>query len=152
MTSTVRELFPVSTQLAAPLQGPVSLSLPFAAESAGEVRRALVSWLQHHGSDDQTIADARLVATELVGNAITHAEPLANGSVLVRWQRNGPELLLTVCDGGGLTEPRMRVAAPDEEHGRGLRIIEALGLRWYAERSRRLHAVHVRIPLAGGVV
>ncbi|MCZ4499779.1 MAG: histidine kinase, gyrase and HSP90-like ATPase family protein [Marmoricola sp.] len=137
----------MSAQLAAPLHGPVTLSLPFAAESAGEVRRALVSWLRHNGSDDERIEDVRLVATELVGNALTHAEPLANGSVLVRWQRNGGQLHLTVCDGGGETEPQARVAAAQDEHGRGLRIVEQLGARWWTERSRRVHAVHVEMPL-----
>ncbi|WP_183407749.1 ATP-binding protein [Nocardioides marmoriginsengisoli] len=138
----------MSTLLAAPLQGPVSLSLPFSAESAGAVRRALVSWLAHQGSSPVTIHDARLVATELVANSIRHATPLRNQTLLVRWRREGDDLVLSVCDGGGSTEPRVVTADYDAERGRGLAIVEALSLRWWTERTRRIHVVHVLIPLA----
>jgi serine/threonine-protein kinase RsbW len=135
------------TSLAAPLQGPVSLNLPFSSESAGEVRRALASWLVHNGSAESLIHDARLVATELVGNAVLHATPLANGTVLVRWRREGGDLVLSVCDGGGTSVPTAEKPPPDSEHGRGLAIVDALSLRWWVERTQRIHAVHVLLPL-----
>lgn len=138
----------MSSPLAAPLQGPVSMSVPFSPRSAGEVRRALVSWLQHHGSSESTVEDARLIATELVANAVRHASPLNNGTILVRWRRVGDVVRLSVCDGGGANDPAVALVGPESERGRGLAIVEALSVRWYVERSRRLHVVHVHLPLA----
>jgi serine/threonine-protein kinase RsbW len=138
----------VSISLAVPLQGPVSLNLPFSNESAGEVRRALVSWLTYHGSPRSVIDDAQLVATELVSNAIRHADPLRNSTLLVRWHLEGPELLLTVSDGGGLSRPEVIAVPPESESGRGLAIVEALSLRWRIEHSINVHAVHVHLALA----
>jgi serine/threonine-protein kinase RsbW len=123
------------------------MNVPFSAESAGTVRRALVSWLTHQGASSSAIQDARLVATELVANSIRHATPLGNDSVLVRWRRQDDDLVLSVCDGGGATEPRLVTADYDAERGRGLAIVEALSLRWWAEHSRRVNMVHVLIPL-----
>ncbi len=133
--------------LTAPLQGPVALSLPFSPRSAGEVRQALASWLTHHGCSDAVIEDARLVATELVANAIRHASPLRNGTVLVRWRRDGTGLVLSVSDGGGRRRPAVTAVGLDAERGRGLAIVDALSLRWWAESTRQVHAVHVHLPL-----
>jgi serine/threonine-protein kinase RsbW len=133
--------------IATPLRGPVSMSLPFMPESAGQVRHALVSWLGHHGYDDGVVDDARLVATELVGNAITHACPLRNGTVLVRWRMDSGRLELSVADGGGASSPQVQRAGPDAIGGRGLAIVEALSSTWWVERNNYLHAVHVRMDL-----
>lgn len=137
----------MSACIATPLQGPVSMSLPFAAESAGDVRLALESWLGHQGYDDGVVDDARLVATELVGNAVRHASPLSNGTVLVRWHLENGRLELTVADGGGASSPRVQRAAPEALGGRGLAIVEALSSTWWVERTSYLHAVHVRMDL-----
>ena len=131
----------------APLDGPVSLNFPFSAESAGRVRTALASWLDHRGLAPQVVEDARLVATELVGNAVRHASPLGNGTVLVRWDADGSMLDLSVCDGGGPTEPVRVDASPNEVRGRGLAIVEALSSTWWVEHTSQLHTVHVRIAL-----
>ena len=134
--------------LAAPLQGPVSMNLPFAPTSAGDVRRALVSWLENLGSPRPVIDDATLVVTELVANAIRHADPLSNDTVLVRWQQVGSELVLSVTDGGGGgATPRRVDAAPEAESGRGLAIVEALSLDWQIEHPHGLTLVSVRLPL-----
>jgi anti-sigma regulatory factor (Ser/Thr protein kinase) len=133
--------------LALPLDGPVSMSIPFAAESAGRVREALESWLDHRGSAAQVVEDARLVATELVGNAVRHASPLGNGTVLVRWQEEGSALVLSVCDGGGRSRPEQAEAPPDAVGGRGLVIVDALSSTWWVEHTSQLHTVHVRLAL-----
>ena len=134
--------------MSAPLQGPVSMSIPFAPESASHVRKALESWLDHRGSNPERVEEARLVATELVGNAVRHAKPLSNGTVLVRWREEDSALALSVCDGGGPTEPEAVEAAPYDVHGRGLKIVDALTSQWWVERQSELHAVHVRLPLS----
>lgn len=139
-----------SAPVAAPLQGPVSMSLPFSAESAGTVRDALTSWLRHHGADDDALADARLVATELVSNALRHASPLSNGTMLVRWGLRKGRLQLSVSDGGGTSTPVVMDAGSDDTGGRGLAIVDALASRWWVERQPWLSAVHVDVALAQG--
>ena len=134
--------------MTAPLRGPVSLSLPFAVDSAGHVRTALGTWLDHRGSDPRVVDDARLVATELVSNSLRHARPLANGTVLVRWQEEGSALVLSVCDGGGPTEPEAVEAAPYDVNGRGLKIVDALTAQRWVERKSEVHVVHVLLPLS----
>lgn len=133
--------------MSAQLDGPVALTLPFSAESAARVRAALSSWLGHRGSAPQVVDDARLVATELVGNAVRHASPLGNGNVLVRWRAEDSTLALSVCDGGSDTEPAAVEAEPDALDGRGLTIVDALSSAWWVEHNRRLHTVHVRMAL-----
>jgi serine/threonine-protein kinase RsbW len=133
---------------AAPLQGPVAMSLPFLPESARTVRTGLTSWLVHQGAATETITDARLVATELVANALRHASPLPNGTMLVRWQEQSGRLLLSVSDGGGTTDPAVRHAADDDEGGRGLAIVAQLSGRWWVERQPWMQAVHVDFALA----
>lgn len=137
--------------MASPLHGPVTMSMPFSAESAGRVREALGSWLDHRGSAEDVVADARLVATELVGNAVRHARPLGNGTVLVRWHEEdlekGSVLELSVCDGGGGVGPEQVDAAPTDVGGRGLAIVDALSSTWWVEHSHRLHTVHARVAL-----
>lgn len=135
--------------LAAPLQGPVSLSLPFAPTSAGAARRALIGWLEHHGSPRSVIDDAALVITELVTNSIRHAEPLSNNCLLVRWQRDGDDLVLIVTDGGGSARPRRVDAGPDSESGRGLAIVEALSLSCQIDSPNGLTDVSVRMSMTG---
>ena len=133
--------------MTAPLQGPVSMSVPFTPQSAGSVRAALASWLDHRGSAPEVVEEARLVATELVGNAVRHASPLRNGTVLVRWQEEDSTLVLSVCDGGGQTRPEQVEAAPYDVRGRGLKIVDALSSRWWVERTSHLHTVYVRLAL-----
>jgi anti-sigma regulatory factor (Ser/Thr protein kinase) len=133
--------------MTAPLQGPVSMSMPFTFESAARVREALASWLDHRGAAPDVVQDARLVATELVGNAVRHAAPLDNGTLLVRWEEQDAALELSVCDGGAPTQPRELEVGPSDISGRGLAIVAALSAQWWIERRRPLQIVHVRLPL-----
>ena len=133
--------------MTAPLQGPVTLNLPFSPSSAGTVRHALESWLDHRGSPRELVDDAQLVATELVGNAVRHASPLLNGTMLVRWREEDARLVMSVSDGGGETEPEVEDASPYDVHGRGLAIVAALCAQWWVERTGSVHAVHVELPL-----
>lgn len=111
------------------------------------MRRALASWLAHQGASDATIEDARLVVTELVANAVRHAAPLNNGTILVRWRRDADLVKFSVCDGGGDHDPALAVVGPESEQGRGLAIVDSLSVRWWVERTRGMHVVHVSLPL-----
>lgn len=137
----------MSIPLAVPVQGPVALRLPFSEHSASEVRYVLTRWLTFLGADEATIDDARLVVTELVGNAVRHASPLRDGTLLIRWHRDDAGLVLSVCDGGGPTTPTLGEAGLLEERGRGLALVAAVSVRWWVEQRLRARSVHARLPL-----
>lgn len=137
----------MSSCIATPLRGPVSMRVPFDPASAASVRHALERWLDHQCVEERVREDARLIVSELVGNAVRHAAPMSHGTVLVRWHLEGRRLVLSVCDGGAETIPSRVAAGPDSLGGRGLAIVEALSTAWWVERTTQMHAVHVRLDL-----
>ncbi|MCX6394950.1 MAG: ATP-binding protein [Propionibacteriales bacterium] len=127
--------------------GPVTMDLPFVSESAGEARRALVAWLQDHGTAQPVVDDARLVMTELVSNAVRHAAPLGGTDLRVCWSRSGDALSLSVYDGGAPNTPRQVAAPADSESGRGLAIVDALSQEWRVERLAEATVIHVLLRM-----
>lgn len=123
-------------------------SLPFQAESAGEARRRLDSWLSSGETEADPREDVRLVISELVGNAVRHASPLADGTMLIGAQRNGEHIDIHVRDGGGSTDPIRQDAGVSDLSGRGLAIVEAITQRWWVERGDSGTTVHAVVPLA----
>ena len=108
-----------------PSQDPVALALPFAASSASIARTQLKKWLTDLGQPTDVIEDSRLVVSELVGNAVRHARPLADGTVIVTWNKADAGLDIAVTDGGAHTEPHAVDAAASDLAGRGLTIVRA---------------------------
>jgi len=102
--------------------------------SAGEVRRQLGADLAVAGLPAGVVADAALVVSELVGNSVRYAEPLAGGVLEVTWSIEPDCILLRVSDGGGPSVPRQNPAGPDDIRGRGLTIVAALARDWGVER------------------
>ncbi|HET9499459.1 MAG TPA: ATP-binding protein [Marmoricola sp.] len=128
--------------------------LPFTAASAGEVRRTLCTWLVEQGCGPDVVEDARLVASELVGNAVRHADPVQPGQpgrLLVSWHTEDGGLVLSVSDGGSGTVPQQRPAPLDAVGGRGLTIVDALAKRWWVEPNGTRSTVHALLPLPGPV-
>jgi hypothetical protein len=74
--------------------------------------------------------DVAAVATELVGNAVRHARPLAGGVIMVEWRAYPDSIEIRVTDGGSAHIPVMRRVAPDSLEGRGLTIVASLSARW----------------------
>jgi serine/threonine-protein kinase RsbW len=107
-----------------------AVAVSHTASSAGEIRRALASSLGSRGLRESSIDDAELVMSELMGNAVRHARPLADGSVRAQWGFYDHRLRLAVTDGGSMTEPRPRPADTESTVGRGLAIVAALAADW----------------------
>ncbi|HVB41184.1 MAG TPA: ATP-binding protein [Streptosporangiaceae bacterium] len=86
------------------------------------VRRALTAW----GLDSIT-TDAQLLASELVANAVEHAEG-APIRLIVREQpaHDGQRGIICQITDTAPTMPKPRHAQPDSERGRGLWIVAAL--------------------------
>jgi anti-sigma regulatory factor (Ser/Thr protein kinase) len=73
----------------------------------------------------------RLVLTELASNAVLHTRSGMGGLVTVEVSAIGDRLArIQVADEGALTVPRLRKPGDEEDHGRGLRLVEAASVRW----------------------
>ncbi len=127
---------------------PVALTLPFTAESASIARAQLLDWMRGLDLPVEERYDARLVVSELVGNAVRHARPLADGTMEVAWAQEDDNLSIAVTDGGALTTPEKVEAGVSDLAGRGLAIVETLATRWWVESTRSRTTVHALLELA----
>jgi serine/threonine-protein kinase RsbW len=127
---------------------PMALDLPFDAESARVARQQLVEWMRGMDARDESREDARLVVSELVGNSVRHARPLADGTMQVTWDAGPTGLDIAVTDGGALTTPERLDAGVSDLAGRGLAIVETLASRWWVESTRSRTTVHALLLLA----
>jgi anti-sigma regulatory factor (Ser/Thr protein kinase) len=124
------------------VSAPVTMRLPFAPSSVPIARQQLRTWMTESGEPCEAVEDARVVVSELVANAIRHARPLPDGSILVRWSREEGGIRLSVTDGGGETRPRNVHASSTAVAGRGMAIVEVLARRWWAEDGSARSTVH----------
>jgi serine/threonine-protein kinase RsbW len=143
----VRLGYSVVTRYVEADRAPVTVRVPFAASSVAVARQQLKSWMREHRCPRHAIEDGRVVVSELVGNAVRHARPLSDGTILISWCREGDDLHLAVTDGGGPTRPRTLNASSSALSGRGMAIVEALAEEWWAERGPKRATIHTRIPL-----
>ena len=125
----------------------VTMRVPFAASSVPLVRRDLDSWLKRRGSSGERIDDARVVVSELVGNAVRHAQPLADGCLVVTWGVDDNGLSISVTDGGSPTTPHTVNAPVSATSGRGMTIVETLVSDWWLEDTPARTTVHTLLPL-----
>jgi anti-sigma regulatory factor (Ser/Thr protein kinase) len=104
--------------------------LPCAPASVALARRALSDELRAAGVFDAAVADAVLVISELLSNAILHAYPLPGERLQVAWAVDGSSVEVAVSDGGSATVPHAGHPLPSSVSGRGLSIVEHLCLTW----------------------
>ncbi len=100
---------------------------------------------------DETVADAaRLVASELVGNAVRLCGPWA--PVVVQVTRAPGEVLVQVHDPEPAAVPRRGHMRPDNERsesGRGLWILDVLAPGWTIQRTPVGKQIRCRLPYQG---
>jgi anti-sigma regulatory factor (Ser/Thr protein kinase) len=124
----------------------VSLRLDPGATAVVDMRHRVVEQLEAWGLPRDTVEAVALTAHELVANARLHGHP----PVELRLVNSPSELLVEVRD-TSTDRPRRLSVAPDEEHGRGLQVVEALASAWGAtvgSGSKVVWARH-RIAAAG---
>lgn len=124
------------------------LLLPFTAASVGEARRDLVSGLIEAGVRGSAVADAALVISELLSNALQHGAPLPGGAVRAAWDLDHGTVRVSVSDGGGPTQPQLGQPTPTATGGRGLRIVARLSRQWGTSRGRDGTTVWAEVQLA----
>jgi hypothetical protein len=95
-------------------------------QAGAQLRSLLWSTFACGDGDTERVHDAALVLSELVGNAVRHAE---GDRLQVHLRCRGDVLRIAVRD-GSVVGPVPRDADVEDESGRGLLIIEALSHRW----------------------
>ncbi|MET7846299.1 ATP-binding protein [Streptomyces sp. NPDC005356] len=100
-----------------------------------QARAHAVDALREWQIDDDIVEALRLIVSELVTNAVVHT---ASRIIEITVSATATEAIVTVTDQGLFGTPLAREARPEEEHGRGLALVEALATRWES------------IPLADG--
>jgi DNA-binding NarL/FixJ family response regulator len=104
-----------------------SVDLPRALTSVAAARRFVEARLKEWNLE-QLLDDALVISSELVTNAVTHAE----SSCRIRLSVNVARLRIDVLDAGTGT-PEPRALNDTEEHGRGLHIVDAVTSAWGLE-------------------
>ncbi|MFE8920520.1 ATP-binding SpoIIE family protein phosphatase [Streptomyces rochei] len=101
------------------------------------VREQLHAWGLPHLADT-----AELLVSEVVTNAVRHARARPVDLRLVR-----ADTLLCEVDDDDHDLPALRGAGPDDETGRGLRVVSALAREWGASRGRTGKTVWFELTL-----
>ncbi len=96
--------------------------------SMADLRAQVRSWSREH--EVRSPDDVALVVTELVTNSLVHAR--AN-TVPVRLELEGDHAVVSVDDASA-TAPARASAGREDEHGRGLLVLDALCTRWGCTR------------------
>ena len=112
-----------AVQADGPTRDGITLVLDHDHAMVGVARRLVGSWLEERGC--RSGADAVLVLSELVTNAMVHA---ADGC-MVEVRHRGDELRLEVRD-RSRQAPVMKVVGPSDIGGRGLHVVDAVSASW----------------------
>ncbi|MFD5317542.1 ATP-binding protein [Streptomyces sp. NPDC127098] len=109
----------------------VVISLPACPDSGRRARAVVRNALESWGLS-RSLADAELVITELVANAVTHGAPgrSEGATVVVEAQRSDRALRVAVTDDSPDAVPMVRAAGVDEESGRGLLLVTEVSSAW----------------------
>lgn len=99
--------------------------LPRSREAPDHARRALESWFADPLGDEE-LAEAKLVASELVSNAVLHG----TGRIQLRAALDEDRLMIEVMDEGSGFEHTARGVPFDDVSGRGLTIVDNVSSRW----------------------
>jgi serine/threonine-protein kinase RsbW len=103
--------------------------------------------MKARGTATDRIDDARVVVSELVANSVRHAQPLADGCLVVAWGVENRGLVISVTDGGSPTSPHTVDAPVSATSGRGMTIVETLVADWWLENTPSKTTVHTLLPL-----
>jgi anti-sigma regulatory factor (Ser/Thr protein kinase) len=118
--------------------------------SAAYVRRYIADDLARRSVSRDCIDDVVLVASELVGNAITHAPAPVDHELDVSWDLEPDAVVVRVLD-GSRDLPHRQPRDTSHTGGRGLSIVAAIALDWGVRRTELGKQVWARVPIARAV-
>lgn len=126
------------------------IRLPHSASAVGVARRRIRCELGALGADRGLLDDVEVVISELLGNAVRHARPIAGGALLVAWRLSGRDVTVKITDGGAPTRVEPQGPGVLAEAGRGLRIVEGLASDWgVVDHVGGLRTVWARLTVPG---
>ncbi|MDO0914308.1 ATP-binding protein [Streptomyces sp. DT2A-34] len=104
--------------------------------SARSARRYVRDTVRSWGLASSAADDLETIVGELVANALEHSD---SRTITVTCALTAGRVTVTVTDEGAINTPAAcaptRPPGPDQEHGRGLLITEALSARWGSRRT-----------------
>ncbi|WP_244188612.1 ATP-binding protein [Streptomyces yokosukanensis] len=112
----------------APLPRAAAFELPAQPAAVAAARRVVRELLAAWGTPEGRRDDAALVTSELVTNALVHT---AGDRIVCRLHDTADRVRIEVEDReGGPVPPAARRPGPDDPHGRGLLLVDALSRDW----------------------
>ncbi len=120
--------------------------LPCVPSSVAVARGRIAAELREADLFATAVADAALVLSELLSNAILHARPLPDSRVRVSWVLTAATVEVVVSDGGSATRPRAARPSLSSIGGRGLGIVEHLCSSWGVRADERGTTVWAVLP------
>lgn len=124
------EVFGHARDRGQPLGPRVSWGVPFTAAAVRLARTHVTVALRRYGVPQHVVDDARIVVSELLGNALRHARPIRNAGLVVTLELQPDSLRLSVADGGSGTLPTLLHPPALALHGRGLTLVRTLTREW----------------------
>jgi anti-sigma regulatory factor (Ser/Thr protein kinase) len=124
--------------------------LPCVPSSVAVARGRITAELREAGLFPAAVADAALVTSELLSNAILHARPLPDACIRVSWILTPTSVEVIVSDGGSATRPRASRPSLSSIGGRGLGIVEHLCSSWGVRADERGTTVWAVLPAGRG--
>jgi anti-sigma regulatory factor (Ser/Thr protein kinase) len=115
--------------------GSLHLELPMSADAPQMARSSLTAWAEDERVTGWRVDKLRLIASEVVTNAVRHSGADPDSTVHVAASRAGPDMLVTVTDSGERSRPTMREPDP-QTGGYGLHIVSVEARSWGVERAR----------------
>ncbi len=120
--------------------------LPCVPSSVAVARGRIAAELREAGLYATAVADAALVISELLSNAILHARPLPDAQVRVSWILSAASVEVIVSDGGSATRPRASYPSLSSIGGRGLGIVDHLCSSWGVRADEQGTTVWAVLP------
>jgi anti-sigma regulatory factor (Ser/Thr protein kinase) len=108
----------------------VSWGVPFTAAAVRTARTNVTVALRRYGVPQHVVDDARIVVSELLGNALRHARPIQDAGLVLTLEMQPDSVRLSVSDGGSATVPTLLHAPDLALSGRGLTIVRTLTREW----------------------
>jgi len=124
--------------------------LPCIPSSVAIARGRIAAELREAGLFPAAVADAALVTSELLSNAILHARPLPEACIRVSWILSATSVEVMVSDGGSATRPRASRPSLSSIGGRGLGIVEHVCSSWGVRTDERGTTVWAVLPAPRG--
>ena len=122
---------------------------PSAASSVAAARHLVRDDLHRRRVPSRIIEDALLVVSELVANAVQHAQPRpaagVPGRIGLRWRVVHRQVRIQVTNAGAVNRPHVRSPSPLGTAGRGLAIVNAVASDWGVSVNRSKVTVHATI-------